>query len=313
MEGICDIIYEKFGYDRRQIPFYLKCIMPYYRNGEFRIDYPDMGEQRRKEFKEMLADDFYTFDKLKRIYTEAFPESDANDVNTYNLKLMGFVTNSDYAIQNYRSAYEYITDRLTTEDRFDITPFRNRFTRYGFYHMAFSKLKKDLEIIEYSPDKFISIRKLNNIGITKQDISDFCDDVYEYAENGTYFSIDLLCKNGFKHSLFDLGFDSYFYSNLLISDARFSWQKLWGTIIFYKGKNDVFARAFLEEIIKNEYRIDLYNMETLLKDDYGCVNVIAPDIVYKMSGADVFYDKELQVFYADQELYYREIDEMGGW
>jgi hypothetical protein len=31
-----------------------------------------------------------------------------------------------------------------------------------------------------------------------------------------------------------------------------------------------------------------------------------------MYGTEVFYDKELQVFYSDRELYYREIDEMYG-
>jgi hypothetical protein len=106
--------------------------------------------------------------------------------------------------------------------------------------------------------------------------------------------------------------DSKFYSSLLISDERFSSQKFWGTIIFSKGKRDVFARAFLEDIIRSECRIDLYDLEALLRDDYGCINVSSADIIYKMYGTEVFYDKELQVFYSDQELYYREIDEMYG-
>lgn len=313
MEKICDIIYEKFGYDKRVIPTYMQCIMPYYYNGEFKIDYKCMPEERRTEFKKVLTDDFYSFDKLKKIYAKEFPDADTEEVNTYNLKLMGFITNSSYAVQNYHTANEYIIAQLTKDDTFDITPLRNRFADYGVYYQAFSDLKKNWDIIEYSADKFINIRKLNASGVTKRDIADFCDAVYEAAAGCDYFSIGSLRKNGFEHDMFDLGFEDFFYGSLLMSDERFSGQKFWGTMVFRRDKSAISTRSFVETIIKNEYRIDLYELEAFLKDEYGCVNVNAQDIVYKLSNADIFYDKELQIFYADQELYYREIDEIGGW
>jgi hypothetical protein len=49
----------------------------------------------------------------------------------------------------------------------------------------------------------------------------------------------------------------------------------------------------------------------MLIENYGCGNIDIYALIYKMRDADVFFDNDLKKFYADQELYYREIDEAG--
>ena len=82
-------------------------------------------------------------------------------------------------------------------------------------------------------------------------------------------------------------------------------------MVFCKEKREISVKAFLEEIIKREYKIDAFDLETMLIENYGCGNIDIYALIYKTHDADIFFDNDLKRFYADQELYYREIDEAG--
>lgn len=312
MNDLCELIHSEYGYDLRLIPSYLSHLMDYNSNGIFRVDQKKISEENKSILLSNLTDDFYFFDEIKDIYRNVIPNADVDEINTYNLKKMGFLVFSKYAIKNFNSAEEYFRDMFTKEDTFDISPFRIKYSNIVIYYQVFMELKRELEIIEFEPDKFINFRKLKCAGITKDMIKEFCDDAYEFAEDQTFFSIQLLKINGFDSELFELGFDYYFYSSLIISDERFSWQKMFGTIFFYKGKYDVSLRNIIVDIVKQYQKIDIYEIDTILREQYGCIKFDRYDIMPKIHDTDIFYDSELQKFYADQEYYYREIDETGG-
>jgi virulence-associated protein VapD len=225
---------------------------------------------------------------------------------------MGFVVNSKYAVQHYSSAMKYIEAILTRDDMFDISPFRARFAEYQLYHQIYTDLRKRLEIVEYEPNQFINFRKLERGGLTREMVKDFCDAVYEAAPDGQIFTIRLLQNNGFESELFDFGFADLFYGNLLMSDERYSFKKMFGTVFLRKDKKEISTKTLLTEIVTRERRIEFYDLETLLCEDYGCKSVERIDCIYRTKNSELFYDNELQIFYANEELYYREIDEMGG-
>jgi hypothetical protein len=224
---------------------------------------------------------------------------------------MGFAVNSKYAVQHYDSANKYFEAILTEKDQFDISPFRDRFATYQSYQGVLLDLRKNLQIIEYEPDQYINFRKLERGGLTKKMIFEFCDAVYDAAEDGEFFTICSLRQKGFENELFDFGFGDLFYGSLLLSDERFSFKKLWGTMLLRKDKKEISAKDFIVEIVTRERQIDLYDLETLLRQEYGCTAVETYDCVQRTKDAEIFYDSELQIFYADQELYYDEIDGMG--
>lgn len=294
------------------IPNYIQHIVEYYHEGMFTIDQKEMSFERRIAFKRAFTEDFYYLDELREQYLIKFSDADVEEINSYNLKQMGFVVNSKYVIQHYPSADEFIRAKLLEDDRFDMRVFRERFANLGFYNMVSLELRKSLEIIEYSTDQYINFRKLKSGGVTTSQFADFCNEVFEAAEENAYFSIHSLRRKGFDSELFELGFDDLFYASLLISDERFSWQKLMGTMVFYKGRKNITFKDFVSDAVKRERSIDLYDLDTMLRDEYGCDNIEKYDLTFKTRDADIFYDSELQRFYADQELYYREIDENGG-
>ena len=311
MNDLCELIHREYGYDMKMIPNYLQHIMVYYHDGMFTIDQKEMSFERRMAFKKAFTEDFYYIDELREQYLTKFPDADAEEINSYNLKQMGFVVNSKYVIQHFDSAEDYFTYLLTNEEVTDISTFKHRYSTLETYYSIYLRLREDLEIVEFEQDKLITIGRLEKFGITKGMISDFCNEVYDNVDDGVCFSIQSLKKKGYYSEMFDIGFDDFFCGNLLLSDNRFSRKKLMGTMI-YKGKKDITYKDFVADIVKRECSIDLYDLDTLLREEYGCDIIDKYDLVFKTRDADIFYDSELQRFYADQELYYREIDENGG-
>lgn len=313
LNDLCSVIHKEYGYDMKMIPNYLAPVMKYCSSGVFRIDHKKMSAENMNALSTALTDDFYFLDEVKDVYGKLFPYADIEEVNSFNLKQMGFLVNSKYVVQHFNSAEAYFADLFGRGDVFDYAPMRARYASLGLFYQVCLELRRSLDIIEYQPDHYISFRKLKRAGISKNMLRDFCGLVYDFVEEGSYFSIQSIRRAGFESELFDeIGLDDYFFANLLLSDERFSWQKMFGTMILYKGQTDLMLKDFVSDIIRRCHKIDIYELDTLLREQYGCTNVDKYDIILKTRDSGVFYDNELQKFYSDQEEYYREIDENGG-
>ena len=308
---LVEIIHKKYGYDHGTIlGSILKCVNDYYFHGEYRIDQAIMKQEDMDTLKTSLTEEFYYISEIKKKYNQLFPKGDLNEVNPYNLKLMGFIVMSGYAIKNYPSADAYFEDLLTQDDIVDIGPYRKRFNSIVMFTSKYYELKRDLRIVEFEPNKIISFRKLEQAGITREMISDYCDSVYRFVETGEYFSLSSIRANGFESELFELGFSEWFYTNLLTTDSRFSWNRIFGNIVFYKGNQLVSTKSFLVWLIKKHISIDVYDLMNELNSLFGCRADDRLETVYKTHGTDIFYDKILDRLYADEDIYYREIEGM---
>ena len=206
---LCELISKEYGYDERVIPFYISHLSEYYHQGMYSVGHKEMSKERMEQFASVLEEDFYTFEELRQIYCDTFPYANKNDINSYNLKRMGFLVNSNYVVRNYPSAAKFFEERLTENDTFHIGELRDRFASYGSYQMVLGNLKKNLEIVEYEPDRFIHFRKLEQGGMTKEMIAQFCEEVYEAAPEDDIFTIATLRRDGFEIELFDFGFEDF--------------------------------------------------------------------------------------------------------
>ena len=306
-ETLLEMVRKEYGFESG-IVIGAGGISEYYHQGVYRIDYKVMSEENKTLLKEKLTDDFYYIDEIKDIYSDCIPDADLSEINPYNLKLMGFTVLSRYVVQNYSSLDAYFTDLLTKNDITDLTPYRSRFTYVQAFSSNLHSLRKKQVVFEFEPNRIISIRKLEAAGITTDDINAFCDKVYDFVENDTFFSIASLRDKGFEDELYDLGFSDWFYANILADDKRFSSGQLFSNIILYKGKTDVTIKNFTKWLIDSFGSIDVYDLMTELVDNYGCRVDEKSDLTYRLYGTEIYYDNILERFYASAELYYRELE-----
>ena len=308
-KDLIELIYEEYGYNKKAIPFHLEFLKEYYYNGLYIIDQAVMAPEKMKEMKEILTDDFYYIEEIRKIYKEKYPEDNTDVINPHNLKIMGFNVYSHYALQNYPSLGVYFRTLLTKEDLQDISVYRKRFTYVQEFTTVLIDLKRTREVIEYAPNRLIQIRKLEAAGITEEVLKEYCDEVNDFLEDGEYFSIQSLREDGFSSSLYEQGFEDWFYANVLAFDERFSSGRMFSAMILYKGQKYITIQSFLESLIENAGKIDTFDLVDLLQDTYGCTLKDKSDLRYKLSGSPVYYDEYLDCYYSSMELFDRELDE----
>ena len=310
---LADLIRHEYGYTQEVIlSTYLQPFTKYYYNGMYDVDQKKMSEEHRKLLKEALTEDFYYFNDIRKTYARILPGADLEEINPYNLKLMGFVVLSNYAVQNYPSLEAYCEDILTRDDIVDISQYRSRLVYVQMFSQKLMELKRNLDVIEFEPNQIMNFRRLQAAGISKDMIQDFCDEVYEFVEENSYFSAKSIRKASFISDLYDLGFSDWFYANLLLSDDRFSFGYMYKTMILYKGKKNITIKSFESSLVKKAGSMDAFDLVTELTDVYGCQPDDKSDVLYKLNGSEIYYDKILDRLYANSDLYYQELDETEG-
>lgn len=308
---LAELIEKEFGYDQSTtIGSYLGSFANYYHQGQYRIDHKVMSSENAALLGKSLGEDFYYLDEIRQMYTRLVPDADPEEINSYNLKNMGFVVLSRYALRNYDSLDAYFTKLLTEHDITDISAYRKRYCSVQMFSQVLSELRRTLTVIEFEPNQLINFRKLEKAGLSHGDIEAFCEAVYDFAEDESYFTMQSIRQDGFDSALFDLGFSDWFYANLLLSDERLSNDRFWANMVFYKGTRKLSIRTFLEDMIRQRGSVDLYDLLYDLKNRYSFVTAERVDIMTKLLNSDVYYDRYLDRYYASESLYLRELDEL---
>lgn len=309
IDDLVELISDEYGYDPLVIKgSYLQTFSKYYHQGMYMIDQKEMPSPNKKILQEMLSEDFYYIDEIRKIYARAIPDADIEEVNPYNLKAMGFSVYSRYAVQHYPSLEAFFHNLLTSADILDITEYRKRFAYVQMFSQKLMELKKSLQMIEFEPNQLISFKKLEKAGVTREMIQDFCSEVYDFVKEKEYFSAQSLKLAGFESELYDLGFSDWFYANLLISDDRFSFGNMFGNLILFKGKENITIKLFETALIEQYGYIDAYDLMSEMTDKFGCRISDKWDVVYKVQDTEVYYDKILDRLYASKDLYYKELE-----
>lgn len=308
---LAELVHQEYGFERETVlANMLPEFAPYYHKGMYTIDQKEMSKEHMQQLAQTLTEPFYYLGELKNIYSRLFPMADVEEINPYNLKCMGFQIFSRCALQNYPSLENYFNELLTKDDVFDCKPYRKRYGMVVSFSGKLVELRRSMELIEFAPDQYIHFRKLQSIGVTKEQIREFCDDVYDFVDQNGYFSAKSIREDGFKSELYDLEMEDWFYANLLFSDSRFSYGLMFGCPILYKGNLDITIKSFLYDKIQTARSFDILELISLLEAHYGCRKIERTDILYKLEGTGVFYDKILDRLYVNADLYYQELDQM---
>lgn len=289
---LCGLYEELYGMKAEVIKAnYQKEFDRYYHDGIFTFDAVRMPPDVLNGMKRLLPGDFYTIAEIKSIFRREFPEESPEEINADNLKELGFAVYSGYVIVNgYSNAREYFRSMLTENEDTDLTGEWERYKRFPTFTQEIYALEDLRAITEYEPNRFIGIGKLNKMGVTAEDLDDFCRSVRDHVDNGVYFTVKSLLDSGFDSPLVHAGFGEYFLSSVLASgEEGFPYQRLGGVKLFGSGEERPSVNDFLCSIVREHGSISAADLEELLRDEYGIE--LSP---YKMTElikeSDVGYD-----------------------
>lgn len=287
---------------------YLKPFDDYCAKGIYSIDFLALPTIQYNRMKEIIDRDFYTIQEIKRLYKREFPNSEESLINSYNLKRLDFRVYSGYVIKNkYASASDYFRYLLTHSDIVDANNFIKSMQGIFAYNSELYRLKSEYEIVEFAKFNYINIRRLNEVGITKEDLKNYCKDVADNYEKGEYFTVISLQNDGFTHKLDDYGFDEWFYSSVLIENKElFSYQRIGGNLLFLRGKASSNLGDMITWLLGKHQKIDIYDLIDLLKNHYG-IKTSKDKLRSIIDGTELYYDSIMESVYIDYDTYFEEI------
>lgn len=312
-ERFANIITDMYGFDHDVIiNDYLLPFRKYLHNGVYKVEPKVMSEENKELLRTQLTDEFYFFDELREIYRKIAPAASIEEINPYNLNLMGFKVNSNYILINKDTADKYYESILTAKDMVNIAPYRKRFASLWNFFTKLSELKRKYDVIEFEHNMLINIKKLQKSGITKADLKNYCEKVVEFVNTKqlTYFSIQYLREIGFTSDLDKLGFEETFYASLLKADGRFISNQVYNAEILKIGNTPFTKLTFLEAYIKQAGAINVSDLLEDLNTRFGCKIKDKDHIVYIFNNSTVHYDPILEKLYGNMDIYYNEIESM---
>ena len=313
-EELADYIHMEFGYDKATTMWtYLQSLNQFYHQGVYSIDFKRIPNDRVSLFKERLTEEFYYISEVKEIYKEMFGDVDLEEINPFSLKSMGFVVFTTYVIQNFQTAESYFTHLLTSQDVYDISTLNGKFMNLKTYYCVYIALRQNYDIFLFDKNQAITMNRLSKLGITKEDIKKFCDNVVEFAEEGTCFTMHSLRKAGFVSELDDLGFDDYFYAGILAMDPRFMWQHVFGGIVLSlktgRSEEIISKKSFLIYALSKYDSVDLDDFIIDCLEEYGINISDRYEITRAIAGTDMYYDSIMAKVYRNKNCYYAEFDD----
>lgn len=286
---------------------YMASFEQYFYNGVYKIDSPALPYIISNRLYQILTDDFYLLSSIREIYNVEFPQADKRLLNPFSLKSIGFKVYSNYVVKDsYSSASEYFSFLLTKNDITDLEKIPTKIKEIIAYTSQLYKLKSDYDIIEFIPNKTIHFRKLDEFGISKEMLKEYCNDVLSFVGEGKYFTLSSLRGEGFSHKLDELGFDDWFYTSILTEDkSNVSYQKIGGNKVMIKGKFNIRFEEFLEYIVYSQetLSIDTYDLSDILKQNFN-INVNIWKIIEVVRNSSMYYDVISEKIFADYDIYY---------
>ena len=299
---------ESYGVDETTaLVGWFPSISAYCHDGVYSIPEYDLSPEQYQVAKTALTDDYYSISDVKRKFASLFATSGRSLVSTYSLKRLGFKVYAGYVLRNtHTSAAEFFSTLLNEKETVDINAFPSSMRRLLVFSAQLAKLRKERALIEYEPQKFIQRRKLEQIGVGLSDLDDFCSSVLSHVTPGSFFTIKSLQDSGYKHHLFELGFDDWFYASVLEhGELGISVRKMASTKLLFAGKKTISDADFLQWFVQNERRTEVYDLLTRL-ERFG-VPFKRSRLLEIVKDTELYYSGITDAVYDCYDTYFEEI------
>lgn len=304
---LCLIYEEMYGARHTTVMgSYLGRIEEYYHGDLYDIELPAIPNEHFEILSTILTDDFYYFSEITDLYLETIENADKRFINSYNLKRLGFRSNSSYVFsEKYNSIEGYFKSLLLENDMFLYDEKLARFNKIQSFYTVLQNLREDLVIIEYEKDKYVNYSKLGVKGITKDQLRSYAVDVLSFLGED-YFTIKSLREKGFEHPLDELGFDDWFYSSLIRIHPNINYRRYLSIFLFKQTTESVELRGLLELLLSSKRKIDIYDLLDFLNTVYG-IRIEKHNLINICKNASLYYDNIMEKVYLDYEEYYEEL------
>lgn len=288
-----------YGHKQNTFQSYLLVKFKKFIDGEFINSGVSMiNDELIEKLKITFTEPLYSLDLVKEILKQNGYNKIEEIVTKKTLYKIGYKIRSSYIIKKeYDSVEEYYTELSKTTD---FIPNENIIDN-STYHITIKRVAKKYDIVSISNNEFITSKKLNELGVSKEMMNKFCEDVYKLFKKEKFFTIYNI-KNKIDVSWIEnIGFDDIFYECLIETIDNLRYLKVNCQKVYSFKEETIKLKNIIEEFmtVKGVYVDDLIDS---IRNKYG-INISSDKLIYN----EYFYSKELNKLYLNKENYYKEV------
>lgn len=306
IDDFADYIYQNYGHKVSSFKAYITSNFSEYINLNMLIsDCPQFTDEQLNIIKTYLIEDIYSTNTIKELLTNLFNVDNFRLINSLNLSKLGYKLRGNYIMKSNISNLEtYLKNQILNEDYFvvksEYKKIGSTFSSY-LYKFIYSRI-----LFKIDDKKYITINKLNKMGISEENIEDFINEINRILPFEEYFNLYTLNAD-FKSKILEFDFPECFYETLIMTIPDIKSFRLKNNTIFIKTESaatrEKFINSFIDkdkkyiQEIKNEIQ-KKYNIEL---QEYYIRQFINRKKFYLNEGTDCVY--------RDKKIYENEINQ----
>lgn len=310
-DELIEYVVSEYGYDVTAAQNYMQPLRKYFHQGVYSVEFKRIPYDRIEVLEAELPDEFYYISEIKALYKKLFENADIEEINPRSLKALGYTVFSSYVLKNYTNADAYFKDVLNSKDVFSLKELSKRYGYCSAYTTVLYDMRKNYDILLFEENQCINFRKIEKLGITKNDIKEFCNEVYDLIDENQYFTIRSLQEFDINTKLESLGFDEIFLGGILAMSTKFLYTQIFGGIVLYKGQNvpGISKKSFILSQLSN---YDDVGIDRFIDDCFDTFGIRIPDryeITNAIANTSYYYDEIMDKVYRNKSIYYSEFED----
>lgn len=262
-------------------------------------------DNQYKIMSEKLTEDIYSIATIKRMLTDYFDVDDFKLLNSLNLSKLGYRLRGNYIMKNSIISLEnYLRKIIMTSDYYEISPEMRKigstFSSY-LYKFIYDKI-----LFKISDEKYITIKKLNEMGIRIEDIDDFIEKIEKTIPENEYFNLYTL-NTDFSNKLLENKFPDCLYENLIMIIPEVKSFRMKNNTLFIKTNDSATREKFINSFIKTGKKY----IKDICKDIYNNYNIEVEDYYIRqfINRKKFYLDSSTDCVYESREKYEEEINQ----
>ena len=306
IDEFCQFIYENYGH---KIDTFRALLTTYFNiyidNNVLKVECPIFTDEQRMIMKDYLQSDIYSIKTLKQLLTDLFDVNDFSLINNKNLSKMGYKVRGNYIMKsNIISIEDYLKNKVLASDYYvvesEYKKIGSTFSNY-IYRMMY-----DMILFKVDEDKYITIKKLNELGIEKQDIVEFQNKILEIISDNQYFNLSYIKRNMNFNKLKKEELTDTFYEMIVFIIPSIKTFTIDGNRMFIKSEIVPTRESFISSIIEEKQKITIEELRCYLNNKYN-INIIPYVIRQYINRKRFYYQEGTDCIYLNKEMYDNEV------
>ncbi len=307
VDEFVEFVYQTYGHKTSTFRALLMTYFnKYITNGMLMSDCAEFTEEQLVIMKEKLTDDIYSVSTLKQLLTEVFDVEDFRLINNLNMLKIGYKLRGNYIMKSSISNLEgYMREYINNNDYYYIKPeYRKIGSTFSSYLYKFIY---SLDLFKIDEEKYITIKKLNELGITKDDIEKFVREINSVIKQNEFFNLYSLDKDNFLSNLKKYNFPDCFYETIISTIKNVKTFSLKNNTMFIMTDEQATREMFINSFIYKD-RTYIREMKSEIYRKYN-INLYEYYIKEFINTKKFYLDNSTDCVYLNKDIYEEDIND----